>query len=97
VSLLRQWLEDPAALGRLGRRNSLGAYLRNGLQRLLQRLHSPLGLAQLVQAEQADAEGAEICAFVTLQRYARGGQQVQGSLPCGTPRPETWRSGPTTA
>jgi hypothetical protein len=46
-------------------------------QRLLQVGHGAVHVVQLLQPEQADAEGLEVGAFVALQRHAGGGLQAQ--------------------
>jgi hypothetical protein len=46
------------------------------VQRLGQMRHGAIRVMPFVQAEQADAEGLEVRAFIALQRHARGGLQA---------------------
>ena len=52
------------------------ARLENSAQRLLEVRDGAIDVGELVQAEEADAEGSEIGRLVALQRHAGGGLQA---------------------
>src|SRR5690606_13623083 len=58
--------------------------LRELAQRLVQAGHRAVDVVQLVEPEEAEPEGAEVCRLVTLQRHpGRGLQAYAEELPAG--------------
>src|SRR4029078_1113303 len=50
-----------------------GSLLRDASQRIVERAHRALDVAELVEAEKPDPERAKVAAFAALQRHAGGG------------------------